>query len=83
MSPRVRDDLEIDACGILSRSVVPSIQKRKERFQAPLTHLRENFSNAIGSDVRDFGGSSHLPYDASIVARAGIEAAWRSTGRAD
>ena len=62
MSPSVWDDLEIDAYDILNRSVVPSIQKMKERFQATITHLRENISKAIESDVRDFGGSSHLPY---------------------
>jgi hypothetical protein len=47
MSPSVWDDLEIDAYDILSQSVVPSIQKMKERFQATLTHLRENISEAI------------------------------------
>ncbi|MBT1515191.1 hypothetical protein KIP88_32380 [Bradyrhizobium sp. SRL28] len=62
MSPSVWDDLEIAAYDILSRSVVPSIQKMKERFQATITHLRENVSNAIESDLRDFGASSHLPY---------------------
>jgi len=41
-------------------SVVPSIQKMRERFQATITHLRENISSAIESDLRDFGGSSHL-----------------------
>jgi hypothetical protein len=55
----------------------------KERFQATITHLRENIRSAIESDLRDFGGSSHLPYDgSSIVARGGIEATWRSTDRA-
>jgi len=32
----------------------------RERFQATITHLRENISSAIESDLRDFGGSSHL-----------------------
>jgi hypothetical protein len=34
MSPSVWGDLETDAYDILSRSVVPSIPKMKERFQA-------------------------------------------------
>jgi len=62
MSPSVWDDLKIDAYDILSRSVVPCIQKMKARFQATITHLRENISKAIESDVRDFGGISHLLY---------------------
>jgi hypothetical protein len=52
---------EKDANDILSRSVVPGIQKMNEHFQATVTHLRKNISDAIESDVRDFGGSSHLP----------------------
>ena len=47
---------------IPSRSVVPGIRKMKQRFQATITLLRENISRAIESDVRDFGGSPHLPY---------------------
>jgi hypothetical protein len=62
MSPSVWDDLEIDAYDILDRPFVPSTQKMKKRFQATITHLRENISRAIESDLRDFGGSSHLPY---------------------
>jgi hypothetical protein len=38
------------------------IREIKARFQATLTHLRKNISRAIGSDVRDFGGNSHLLY---------------------
>jgi hypothetical protein len=34
----------------------------KERCQATNAHLRDNISKAIESDVRDFHGSSHLPY---------------------
>ncbi len=85
MSPSVWDDLEIDAYD--SRSVVPSIWKMKERFQATITHLRENISKAIESDVRGFSGSSHLPYQglrplreeesklsgAALVVRTGSE----------
>jgi hypothetical protein len=62
MAPSVQDDLEIDAHGILSRSLVPKHHKMKVRFQATTTYLRENISSAIESDLRDFGGSSHLPY---------------------
>src|SRR6185295_2157171 len=49
--------------------VVPSIPKMKERFRAPITHLRDNISRSIESDVRDFGGSSHLPYDGLRLLR--------------
>jgi hypothetical protein len=44
---------------ILSRSVVPSIPKDEGALSSD---LRDNISKAIESDVRDFGGSSHLPY---------------------
>jgi hypothetical protein len=59
-------------------SVVPSIQKMRERFQATITHLRENISSAIESDLRDFGGSSHLPYQGlRALCKGGTEVAWR------
>ena len=78
MSPSVWDDLEIDAYDILSRSVVPSTQKMKERFQATITHLRENISNAIESDVRDFGAKfSPALSRPSTITRGRIEVAWR------
>lgn len=58
MLPNAWDDLETDAYDISAGC--PSIPKMKERFQATITHLRDNISRAIESDVRDFGGSSHL-----------------------
>src|SRR5258705_7452260 len=84
MSPSVWDNLETDAYDILSRSVVPSTPKMKERFQATIAHLRDNISRAIESDVRDFGGSSHLPYQGLRPLREEeSKLPWRSTGRAN
>jgi hypothetical protein len=52
---------EVDAYGIFSW-VGRSSTRKKERFRATIAHLRENISGAIKSDIRDFSGSSHPPY---------------------
>jgi hypothetical protein len=62
MSPSIRDELEIDAHGTFSGSVVPQHPEDAGALSGDPPHLREDISNAIGSDVRDFGRSSHLPY---------------------
>ena len=62
----------------------PQHPEMKERFQATITHLRENISNAIESDLRDFGGSSHLPYQGLRPLRAEeSKLPGASTSRAD
>jgi hypothetical protein len=84
MAPSVRDDLEIDAYDIISRSARPQHHKMKERFQATIAYLRENISSAIESDLRDFGGSSHLPYQGLRALREGAtKLLGASAGRAD
>ena len=56
----------------------------KERFQATITYLRENISSAIESDLRDFGGSSHLSYQGLRSLREEeSKLHGTSTGRAD
>jgi hypothetical protein len=39
------------------------------RFQAAISHLRDNISRAIESDVRDFGRNSHLPCQSLCPSR--------------